>query len=259
MSQLDDHAKGIRGWLDKQGYPLEMSIARILFSSGIGTIQGSNYEDPDTNQAREIDILSKSFAYSANNTLLLQAIIECKYSEHPIVAFTYPNIRKSLAQFWVPCNNLGRMVLNGLIKDDLINQLPVFSERDTIAYAIKQTMVSKDIAFEAIMSVVKASYYLSNLYNRDMITLPSQDNLRKNRAVYIGIPTIVVRAPLYICYLDNNNEIALEPRSSVLLEWSYPKVGTMIIKIIQEKEVVNFANELMQSATILHNQFTGYF
>ena len=263
MSELDDHIKGIRGWLEKQGYPLEMSVARSLFLSGLGIVQGSNYEDPDTNQAREIDILSRSYAYNVH-ALLLQGIIECKYSSQPLVAFTYGgDLEKSPIDFWAPCNNAGRIVLNQLIQDKIANTIPAFAPRNTIAYSIKQANSKdegqKNSIFEAVMSVVKASYFLSNLYETKAKYTPSQDKQSSQLVAFIGLPIIIVRAPLFICYLDHKHEIAVEPRASVLLEWTYPKVGTMMINIIQEREVVNLASDLAKSITMFDTQLKRYF
>jgi hypothetical protein len=266
MSQLDDHVKGIKGWLETQGYPLEMRVARSLNLLGLGFIQGWNYEDPDTSETREIDILSKSFAYG-KNTLLIQAIIECKYSEHPIVGFTYGNnLSKSPIDFWVPCNILGRGVLNRIIKEERKNEIPIFSHQSTIAYALKQAYQNeegkrkdkKDTAFEAIMSVVKASYALSKLYMEKVPTLPSLNGTETRPSVFIGIPTIVLRAPLFICYLDEHNNIAVEPRRGLLLEWSYPKIGTLMVRVIQENEVSNLGVAIIESTAIFSDKLNEF-
>jgi hypothetical protein len=131
MTKLDDHIKGIKGWLDKQGYPLEMMVARSLSSQGLGFSQGWHYEDPDTNEAREIDVLSTSYAYG-KSTLLLQAIIECKYSEQPIIAFTYKGLSKSPLDFWVPCNDRGSNALSKMKQNKLLNEMPVFLQQNCI-------------------------------------------------------------------------------------------------------------------------------
>lgn len=262
MSQLDDQVKGIKGWLEKQGFPLEMTVARTLSNQGLGFVQGWHYEDPDTSEAREIDILSRSFAYGTN-TLLLQAIIECKYSEQPMVGFTYVGQLRSPAEFWVPCNLLGRDVLNKLRGEKLVNELPIFSKQNTIAYALRQSNrddigKKKDTAFEAIMSVVKASFALSKLYTEKATTLLSSTGTEQRPAIFIGIPTIVLRAPLFICYLDQNGEIAVEPRRGFLLEWVYPKVGLMMIRVVQEIEVANLGKDISDTAKMFKNQLNNF-
>jgi len=243
-----------------------MMIARSLYLQGLGFMQGWHYEDSDTNESREIDILSTSYAYG-KNILPIQAIIECKYSEQPLLAFTYKGLSKSPVDFWVPCNVLGRNTLNKIIQERLINEIPVFSQQNTIAYTLKQVYQDeevkkkdrRDAAFEAIMSVVNASYSLSKLYTEKLTTLPSIDGTELKPSVFIGMPTVVVRAPLFICYLDDKNRIALEPQSSLLLEWSYPKVGLMMIRVIQEEKIVNFGKDIAHSIEMFNDELKDDF
>ncbi len=262
MSQLDDQVKGIKGWLEKQGFPLEMAVARVLSRQGLEFMQGWHYEDPDTNDTREIDILSSSVA-QGKNTLLIRAIIECKYSEQPMVGFTYNSQLRSPAESWVPCNPLGRSVLKKLRSKELINELPIFSQQNIIAYTLRQTIRDednkkrKDSAFEAIMSVVKASYALSKWHEK-VQTFSSTGGEEQIPPIFIGIPTIVLRAPLFICYLDQHGEIAVEPRRGFLLEWTYPKVGLMMIRVIQEIEVANLGKNISDTARIFSNQLNEY-
>jgi hypothetical protein len=262
VSELDDNVKDIKGWLEKQGYPLEMMTARTLSSQGIGFLQGAHYEDPDTQDIREIDILSTSYAKS-DNVLLLQAIIECKYSSQPLVAFTYGGKRTGTPlDYWVPSNPLGRLTLKRLKNEKRSDELPIFRSQNNIAYALKQSNPkdNRDVAYDAIMSVVKASYALSKIFTEKVKTFAFPEGTEERPCVYIGIPAIIVRAPLFICYLDEKDKIALEPRDSVLLEWNYPRaeVEVMMIRVIREKVTVNLGKEIVKSIELFNTNMKEY-
>src|SRR5512138_1362334 len=90
MSKLntDDLQKAVEGWLKEQGFPLEMKVANVFSSLGFGIRQGWYFTDPEEGKPREIDIL----AFCSINTgypLMLQFIIECKWSRKPFVVFSY--------------------------------------------------------------------------------------------------------------------------------------------------------------------------
>ncbi len=87
---IEDLKKAVRGWLEKQGYPLEMRVAKIFSELGFGLRQGWFFQDPEEEKPREIDILAFLESYSGH-PLMLEAIIECKWSEKPFVVFSYSN------------------------------------------------------------------------------------------------------------------------------------------------------------------------
>jgi hypothetical protein len=266
MSEVDDQIKGVRNWLQKQGYTLEMRVSQSL--PPLGFIQGWHYEDPETNENREIDIITTSYTESSQNILLLQAIIECKYSQDPIVAFTYGrNLVKSPIEFWVPSNSLGRQTLNKIIAANEVQEFPIFRNLSPIAYTLKRSYINeeegnvkgyRDLAYDAVMSSVKASYALSKMNTEKISFYPTKDKTGAKPAVYIGIPTIIFGGPIFICFLDENNEIMIEPIDELLLEWSYPKVGTMMIRVIQEKIISKLRDDIIQSMKLFSGQFNNY-
>ena len=48
----------IRKWLETQGYPLEMRVAREFKSHGFRVLQSEYYTDPESGASRETDVIA---------------------------------------------------------------------------------------------------------------------------------------------------------------------------------------------------------
>lgn len=53
---MTDLIHSIQMWLDKTGYPLEMSVASTMRQSGFEVRQASMYVEPGSEKARDIDV-----------------------------------------------------------------------------------------------------------------------------------------------------------------------------------------------------------
>lgn len=76
---MENDLKGkITAWLETQGYPLEMRVASALREVGFDVSQGEYYDDPETQTAREIDVVAvKGDDYGL---LEVSVVVECKKS-----------------------------------------------------------------------------------------------------------------------------------------------------------------------------------
>ena len=54
----EDLVQKIRNWLDTQGYPLEMKVARCFQKAGFRVSSSEYYLDPDERKPREIDVIA---------------------------------------------------------------------------------------------------------------------------------------------------------------------------------------------------------
>ena len=76
-------------WLDNQGYPLEMQIARILKREGFTVSMGDIYADIETGIQREIDVTATKWIVGDQWIVQICFRIECKLSrDKPWVIFT---------------------------------------------------------------------------------------------------------------------------------------------------------------------------
>jgi hypothetical protein len=88
----DDVLTHARTWLQRQGYPLEFSVARTLRSVGYHIEQGRHWidEDPETgaSKAREIDVVATETSDANppsddNGQWFIRIVVECKHARFP--------------------------------------------------------------------------------------------------------------------------------------------------------------------------------
>src|SRR5260370_33584405 len=80
----------ILDWLRGEGYPLEMRVASVFRSLGFRVDQGTYYQDPQSSDLREIDLVV-SIQDDRTTGILMRVnyVIECKSSRTaPWVLFT---------------------------------------------------------------------------------------------------------------------------------------------------------------------------
>jgi hypothetical protein len=87
----------VADWLRGEGYPLEMTVARGLRDVGFTVTQSDQYQDPETDKLREIDVVGRwmrmlAIPGGADEMLAeLSIVVECKRSDsRPWVLFTNP-------------------------------------------------------------------------------------------------------------------------------------------------------------------------
>ena len=74
----NDLKNKVTAWIETQGYPLEMRVASALREVGFDVSQGEYYDDPETQTAREIDVVAvKGDDYGL---LEVSIVVECKKS-----------------------------------------------------------------------------------------------------------------------------------------------------------------------------------
>ncbi|MCD4671209.1 MAG: hypothetical protein K8R77_00970 [Anaerolineaceae bacterium] len=84
----------IENWLNKQGYPLEINVARSFRKAGFQAIQSDYYVDPESENYREIDILAINQKKFNSHLVEVSLHIECKTSiDKPWIIFSSSDIR----------------------------------------------------------------------------------------------------------------------------------------------------------------------
>jgi hypothetical protein len=73
----------VRGWLESQGFPLEMRAAAAFRQVGFEVRQSSYYIDPETSKGREIDVLASD--PDILGVVQIHLVIECKSHKKPWV------------------------------------------------------------------------------------------------------------------------------------------------------------------------------
>jgi hypothetical protein len=84
----EDLKNKIRNWLDGQGYPLEMRVARAFQEVGFSVTSSEYYIDPDEKKPREIDVIASLQDVIDGVIFELVYTIECKSSKaNPWICF----------------------------------------------------------------------------------------------------------------------------------------------------------------------------
>jgi hypothetical protein len=163
--------EGIRGkckaWVGTQGYPLEMRVSQAFEDQGIHTDHTRVYEDPDEGTYREIDVI----AYIDSDLLSLHIVVECKVShDMPWVIFSTEGsmFRSDSSLLAVPCTlPLYKLPdFHSILYDPNIYRSPLLNIEDhrhgyNVVQAFKDSKQSKDLAFAALRTVIKAATTLA--------------------------------------------------------------------------------------------------
>lgn len=212
-------------WLSRQGYPLEMKVAKKFQENKFNVFSSVLFEDPNTKVGREIDVVAtRGILYEPHIILDITFLIECKYSsDKPWILFksseqSYYN--KKYDFMFRNSSEHAKIILLELenFSNDLKDNF-LFSFSDGLHYGAKRAMEEKyNMTYEAIMKVcnaVNARANHINKYNTSLIT-----NLE------ILFPIIIVQGKLYESYLDDNAEVVLEEIDYGKLYISNPELGS---------------------------------
>jgi len=79
----------VREWLDTEGYPLELEVARAFRKAGFRAHHSMMYDDENTNQKREIDVVATKQFGQDGRWIRVVVVAECKNNaKKPWVYFT---------------------------------------------------------------------------------------------------------------------------------------------------------------------------
>jgi hypothetical protein len=58
MNDTEDLSGKVSEWIEGQGYPLEMTVAKTFEQNRFEVIQSEYYKDPESGDCREIDVVA---------------------------------------------------------------------------------------------------------------------------------------------------------------------------------------------------------
>lgn len=158
---LDDK---LAEWLGTQGYPLEMEVAQEFRAGGFAVGQSTYFLDPETEEAREIDVIAWHEKKVSDIQVRLTCFIECKLSpERPWVIFTSRReLGDELFDFSsYVASELGSQCLTLLFQKGYFPLPLAVAFRDRMGYGATQGLREKndrlDIVYDAALKAVKAA------------------------------------------------------------------------------------------------------
>lgn len=257
--QNDELGKKITSWLSDQGYPLEMRVAQEMRKRKIGFHQSEYYEDPETGDHREIDLVGRIRLSRSNAEFpaFLYAVIEYKSSPgkpwilfsggsdlHPVAQIAQRFVLSTAVSRWgdfarTACENNGNP----------FTELPLFRVEDDPAYTVVRSSLGKsreDVAYGAMTSVSKAAYAISN------------EN-RAGAVARIAVPIIVIDSPLFTCKLDSagNTDLRRVPMGTVVWRKQIARNSPphSIVRIVTVSTLPDLCEELHATTKALRGIF----
>ena len=236
-------------WLEKQGYPLEMRVAKAFQAAGARVIQSEYYVDPVREESREIDIVADWQQWFNHAIVTITFVIECKSSkDKPWILFVSPDARLSDAARVAQraASRLGQQVLSTIARESSAQDLFIFRLPDAPAYSITQAFTSShDLCYAAATTVASACSAQARAADR-----PPPQALKRLLNLEVVFPVLVTEARLFEASLQQDSSVSLAERTSGVLLWRNPIVGLphTIIHVLSLPALEQFIAEARTSA-----------
>jgi len=234
----------IREWLEKQGYPLEMKVARLFHAQRFRIVQSEYYEDAETGTPRETDVTAHIDCECGGVSVRIEFMIECKSThDKPWVLFTSGRGLADPARVAQrAASKIGSKALMKLCQRKEIQDLALFQMHERTAYGMTQAFTTgNDITFSSATSVSKATA-------AEIAKAEKYTSLGHPICLFV-FPLIVIDAQLVEAYLDNDGELVVNRADSGTLAWRHRLVGEphTIIRVLRVDEVDSYAAEMFTS------------
>jgi hypothetical protein len=234
----------IREWLETQGYPLEMKVARLFRLKGFRIVQSEYYKDAETGSQRETDVTARADRDFDGLLVRIEFIIECKSTpDKPWVLFSGGRGLADPARVAQrAASKLGSKALTELCQRKDIQDLALFQMHERSSYGLTQAFTTgHDITFASATSVSKAT--------AAEIAQANEYSAAVSPICLIAIPLIVINAELAEAYLNENGELIVTRTNSGTLAWRNQLVGEphTIIRVLRVEEVESYADDMFAS------------
>ena len=241
----------LKAWLDKQGFPLELRVAKTLQMKGFSVVQSSYYNDFEENKPRETDVVGRLYGHFEShddtylNELETYAVFECKSSAKPWVCFRGAPISHWDADLFLT-NRSGKKLISSL--KTKLGSTDLFLTTK-YCYSAALAFIDEGRAFSAMMSVMKAS---ESLYQERLKLDKPLDSYEASAYIPVVHAAVVTTAPVYECSVDDTYEVALKevPQSVVALQ--YPRqrqesADAFVIHVVNISALSGFVEKVKSS------------
>lgn len=235
-------------WLETQGYPLEMRVARMFQSLGASVVQSDYYTDPSTKESRETDVVASWSSRVGDTFVRVAFIIECKASrEKPWILFCSqtPQDSESVGVQERAASALGGLVLQKIGGLPSIQKNALFKLQERPAYGFTQAFnTGHDTCYAAASSVANATL----AYVQRSARLAAQFHDFDLLDFYF--PVLVTEAPVLTASLNIDGSVMAEEVGSGTLVWRNPLVGNFhtVIDVVTLSSLGGFASRASAAA-----------
>jgi hypothetical protein len=243
MKESGNLQERVAHWLRNQGYPLEMEVASIFRKHKFEVSQGIYYSDPETTEAREIDVVATAGDFKG--FLQVFIVIECKSSkDKPWVLFSSGEPSSGLWKFGILSELAWARISRRISGEDSdpIPKLPWFS-KDRNGHGVAVAFGSgKDPAYKALLSALKASIDCA----KHQFASGFQ-NLR------FAFPVIVLDGSLFEARIDPAGDIGVQEIDEGFVTLSRTIAGnpSCSVHVVTRGRLDAFCTEALEVATRL--------
>lgn len=230
----------LSSWIGKTGYALEMRVAAAFQSRGFTVLQSDSYKDPDTDEAREIDVLAYKGIFLESFAVHLNFLIECKNSpDKPWVMFmgNDATAAESLVTHRIT-NGLGKTLLSHFLRGkERRDLLPPVA--NLCAYGVTEAFGNEGISssHRAVLSATKAALAGAK-------AAQGKNAFAGSNFCEIFFPVVVVDGKLAHASLDKkSNQPFFTLTGEGTLIQRHP-TGLKIVDIVEASALENYANRM---------------
>jgi hypothetical protein len=238
----EDLMKRAREWVETQGYPLEMLVARAFTGGGFEIRQTEIYRDGATEKAREIDLIAQYPDY--RGVCRIVVTVECKSSSKPWILFSTESGLAGTSVYW------SYSLMSETAREALVEAAPfaggptnsIFDQferlkwlrKKSVAYAVRQAFSDADTAYTALTSTMKAASYLVRSVRETGFP-----------QIRFAFPVVVIDSPLFLCRLNSSFKPELQQVFSGEVLFTSPdrQEDTTCIRIITLQRLAQFVRE----------------
>lgn len=241
----------LAAWLSKQGYPLEMEVAHEFRSAGFTVAQSTYYSDPETGDAREIDVFASHTKMISEFDVRITCLVECKVSTgKPWVMFTSDReLGEERFDFFSHiATDLGAHSLSLLYNQNYFPLPVALAYRDRLGYGATQGLRDKqdkvDVAYQAVMQAAKAAIARGRLIDSLL-----QTDVTPEPIIEVVLPVVVIDAPLFEYYLESDLTKTLRTFHWGLLSFGNPIGGRAeptFVHVVTKQGLVEFVPAIKQ-------------
>jgi hypothetical protein len=237
----------VRDWLDKEGYPLELEVARTFRKAGFRAHHSMMFDDEATSAKREIDVVATKQFGQDGRWVRIVVVVECKNNANkPWVCFSdiehtlndNQRIRQRMA------GGFGRTLLDGVHTSTALFNKGLFEIPkqcvSSITTAFRHAPDGKDYAYSSTASVMAASTAIAKRFDKSPIAA-------------IVFPVVIVQGHIFQSHLSEAGTMEVYQVDETVLLWQYhaTRHPNAIISIVNRCILDQFVNRCHETAEAL--------
>ena len=254
------------GWLEGQGYPLEMQVAQSFQSKYFTTLQSYFYTDPESKNIRETDVIAYRDIAAINMVVRLSIVVECKNAkDKPWVLFSsgQDHLPEQTRVIQHASSLAGAKALQLLMKYPSIQDSPLFRTGKNSGYSLIQAFGAEnnsDLAYKSLMSVSTATNSMalfSDYYNMD----ENKVTHANPQLAHILFPVVVIGGSLWKCCMNKKSSaLDIAQINSGTLIWKNPLLRHphTIVHIVTEAYLDSFVNDVNKTLSDIQTLVEGH-